>query len=268
MTFIDTHTHLYVTDFDTDRAEVVSRAREAGCSHILLPNINAASVQPMLAMCHEYPGLCFPMMGLHPEDVGPSWRQDLEEMHRRLLQPEHPYVGIGEVGLDFYWDRTYEREQQDALAMQVEWASDLDLPLMIHCRSAYNELLHLLAGYEGRGVFHCFGSSAQVAHDLLRHEGFMLGIGGILTFKKSHLPQVLADEVPLSRIVLETDAPYLAPTPHRGQRNETAYIAHIVQCLADIYHTTPDEVATVTTQNALKTFPRIAAQHIEIEKSS
>lgn len=257
--FIDTHTHIYTEEFTTDRHEVVKRAVAAGAKFIMLPNIDEASIPQMEALCHEFSGLCLPMMGLHPTelpvgDVTPL----LDKMERLIAENPGRYVAVGEVGLDFYWDRSREAEQIAAFERQIGWAEKYNLPLMIHSRSAHRELVNALLPHASKlkaGVFHCFSGSKEEAEELLkRFPQFMLGIGGVLTFKKCKLPETLKEVVPLSRIVLETDAPYLAPTPHRGKRNEPAYIPLVIDYLANIYGTSPEEVAQITTQNAIATF--------------
>ena len=233
---IDTHSHIYGPEFSEDRDAVVGRARENGVEAILLPNINAESVSPMLELCQQYPGYCFPMMGLHPEDVKEDFRARLDEMEILLNQP-HPYIAIGEVGLDFYWDDTYREQQLEALERQVCWARNFDMPLVIHCRSAHRELVEVLERHRTEnlsGIFHCFGGTREEAEELLSFDGFVLGIGGVLTYKKSTLPEVL-NSVPLERIVLETDSPYLAPVPYRGKRNESAYVVYVAQRMAEVY---------------------------------
>ena len=232
---IDTHSHIYDPEFDADRDLVVERARAVGVEKILLPNINLSTIDPMLALCRHYPDFCYPMMGLHPEDVKDDYKQVLAKMHDMLLVSDLPYVAVGEVGLDFYWDETYRKEQLDAFVQQVEWAIELDFPLMIHTRKAHREVVDIMKMYRSkqpRGVFHCFGGSLSQAKELLKFEGFALGIGGILTYKKSTLPEVVRS-VPLERLVLETDSPYLAPVPHRGRRNESAYIHETLLRLAE-----------------------------------
>lgn len=253
---IDTHSHIYVEEFADDVDEVVSRAQQAGVEKILLPNINRESIEPMLALCHRYPGYLYPMMGLHPEDVKEDWEQLLSEMETMLQQPGNPFVAVGEVGLDFYWDKTFCEEQKKAFDAQIQWAVRYGLPLMIHCRDAHDELLEALAPYKGtglKGVFHCFGGTPEQAHALLEHEGFVLGIGGVLTFKKSPLPAVLV-ETSLDRIVVETDAPYLAPVPYRGKRNESAYCVEVFKKLAELYQVTPQEVSIRTNMNVRRIF--------------
>ena len=267
---IDTHSHLYTEDFADDIDDVMARAREAGVEKVFLPNINAATVEPMIALVNRYSGFCYPMIGLHPEDLDDDWRDVLTEMEPHLSRPNNPFIGVGEVGLDYYWDRSRYEEQQEAFAIQVGWALRYGLPLMVHTRSAHREMVDVLksaiahhrasnpsfSSGELTGVFHCFGGTAAEARELLEFEGFMLGIGGLLTFKKSQLPDVLRQTVPLSRIVVETDSPYLAPVPHRGKRNESAFVREVILKLADIYEVDALEVENVTTQNALHTFPK------------
>lgn len=257
--FIDTHTHIYTEEFADDRREVVERAVAAGAKFILLPNIDAASIQPMEELSLQFPGLCRPMMGLHPTELPEGDAAPLlDTMEQRIAERPGYYVAVGEVGLDFYWDRSREAEQIAAFERQIGWAEKYDLPLMIHSRSAHRELVNTLLPHATKlkaGVFHCFSGSKEEAEELLmRFPQFMLGIGGVLTFKKCKLPDTLREVVPLSRIVLETDAPYLAPTPHRGKRNEPAFIPLVINCLANIYGTSPEEVAQITTQNAIATF--------------
>ena len=233
--YIDTHTHIYLEEFDADRTEVVSRARAAGAEALFLPNIDAASVAPMLQLCEAYPGFCFPMLGLHPTELPPEPCPVLDEMER-MLASDGRFIAVGEVGLDFYWDDSRRDEQIEVFRRQVEWAVRFRLPLMIHCRSAHRELVDVLRPYAGQlsgGVFHCFG--------------------GDVTFKKSSLPSVLS-EVPLDRLVLETDAPYLAPVPHRGRRNEPAFIPLVIERLAAVYGVGPAEVTARTTATACRLF--------------
>lgn len=265
MIFIDTHSHLYCEEFTADIDAVIDRAKAAGVCKIFLPNINADSIAPMMALADKHPGFLYPMIGLHPEDLGQNWRDMLQEMEARLVAPGHPFIAVGEVGLDYYWDRSLYDEQQQAFAIQVGWALKYGLPLMIHVRKAHRELVNVLRGQLTAdkasaqtlaGVFHCFTGSAEEARELLRFDGFMLGIGGVLTFKNSKLPEVLRSTVPLERIVIETDAPYMAPVPYRGKRNESAFATAVVRRLAEIYDTTEEKVALQTTINALNTFPK------------
>jgi TatD DNase family protein len=266
-TYIDTHCHLDGEEFAEDRDEVVQRAREAGCTKIFLPAIDAKSCQTVLDTCCRYPDYCYPMLGLHPEEVKGDWREQLSAISRWLsadsqepkAQSQKP-IAIGEIGLDYYWSREFEKEQVEAFEEQVKWAIELQLPLMIHCRKAQNEMVAVLKRYARElpgGVFHCFTGNEQEARQLLEFDNFVLGIGGVLTFKKSHLPEVLPACVPLERIVLETDAPYMAPVPQRGKRNESAYIRHIITRLAEAYGISEEEVCQQTTANVAHLFPQV-----------
>ncbi len=252
--FVDTHAHLDGSEFAGDLDLVVDRARKAGVGRVLIPATDLRSVQSALRVCDRFPGYAYPMIGLHPEEVEAGWRETLGAIRQQFSDR---FIAIGEVGLDYYWSRDYAREQLEAFEAQVEWAIEVGRPLMIHCRKAQNEMVALLRHYEKElagGVFHCFTGNAHEAAELLRFERFALGIGGVLTFKKSHLPEVLPQSVPLSRIVLETDAPYMAPVPMRGQRNESAFVAHVLHKLAECYGVTDDEVATQTNQTVQRIF--------------
>lgn len=249
--FIDTHCHLDGEEFREDLDAVVIRAQEAGVAAIGIPGIDLKSCQTVIDLCHRYPGYCYPMLGLHPEEVRSDWREVLTAIYPVVRET----IAIGEVGLDFYWSREFEQEQLEAFEQQVRWSVELQLPLMIHCRKAQNEMVSILKRYKNDlpgGVFHCFTGNELEAKELLQFERFVLGIGGVLTFKKSHLPEVLPAVVPLDRIVLETDAPYMAPVPMRGQRNEPAFMAHVLHKLAEAYGVSEEEVAEKTTQNCKK----------------
>ena len=254
--FIDTHTHLDGTEFDADRDEVMERARAAGVSKVFLPAIDLKSVETVLAVSRKYEGYAYPMIGLHPEEVGADWENVLQRM-REYIVPAHPFIDIREVGLDFYWTRDNEREQLAAFERQVEWSVETRLPLMIHCRKAQNEMVAVMRRYQNElpgGVFHCFTGNEKEAEQLLDFQNFVLGIGGVLTFKKSHLPEVLPASVPLSRIVLETDSPYMAPEPKRGERNESAYVDFVLKRLAEAYGVEDEEVARQTNENVERVF--------------
>lgn len=259
-TFIDTHTHLDGEEFATDRPEVIARAKTAGVGSVFIPAINVKSVATVLDVCHRYPGYAYPMIGLHPEEVREDWADQLDTMQTMLdadRNGKQEFIAIGEVGLDYYWSREYEREQLLAFERQVQWAIEYRLPLMIHCRKGQNEMVKLLRKYEQElvgGVFHCFTGNQNEAQELLGFERFSLGIGGVLTFKSSHLRDDLPAVVPLSRIVLETDSPYMAPVPHRGKRNESAYVADVMRCLAASYGVSDDEVAQQTNRNVERIF--------------
>jgi TatD DNase family protein len=259
---IDTHSHLFVEEFDIDRNEVMNRAREIGITHIVMPNIDMESIASMLKVCAQYPGFCYPTIGLHPTEVKENYLQVLAQM-KSLLDTSvlhestpTPFVAIGEVGLDFYWDTTYKKEQQKALDEQISWALEYDLPIIIHSRDAFPDLYSLFSHYKGtslRGVFHSFTGTADEAHALLEFPGFVLGINGVSTFKKSSLPETLR-EIPLTRIVVETDSPYLAPTPFRGKRNESAYIERVVEKLSEIYNLSTDVVGSQVYDNSMALF--------------
>ena len=257
MNFIDTHTHLDGEEFDADRNLVIERAQEAGVSKVFVPAIDMKSVKTVLDTCQRYPGYAYPMIGLHPEEVRADWSSVLDEMHQ-MLKPGHPFIAIGEVGLDYYWSREFEHEQLQAFERQVEWSIETRLPLMIHCRKGQNEMVKLLNQYRDQlpgGVFHCFTGNEKEAEELLQVNNFVLGIGGVLTFKKSHLPEVLPAVVPLDRIVIETDSPYMAPVPMRGKRNESAYVKYVLERLALAYGVDDSEVAEATNANAERIFP-------------
>ena len=257
MNFIDTHTHLDGEEFREDLPEVVKRAQEAGVSKVFVPAIDLPSVQTVMEVCRQYPGYAYPMIGLHPEEVKSDWQQVLSEMKPLLESSDGEVIAIGEVGLDYYWSREFEQEQLAAFEEQVRWSVETRLPLMIHCRKAQNEMVTLLKRYKADlpgGVFHCFTGNAREAEELLQFDRFVLGIGGVLTFKKSHLPEVLPAVVPLDRIVLETDSPYMAPVPMRGKRNESAYVKYVLEKLAESYGVAPEVIAEATNANVERVF--------------
>ena len=259
----DTHSHIYAEEFDADRDDVVARAEQAGVRLILLPAIDKESYDRQEALAASRPDLFRQMMGLHPTSVGEDYRSDLELAHDKLFSNPNKYIGIGEVGLDFYWDTTYRRQQIEALELQTGWAKELGKPIVLHLRNgkdggadtdAYAEVFRLLerCAYRGRGIMHCFSGTmadAERAAEL----GFLIGIGGSLTYKKSTLPDIVR-ALPLENIVLETDSPYLAPVPYRGRRNESAYVSIVAQKVAEIKGISPDEVAAATTTNACQLF--------------
>ena len=264
LAFIDTHCHLDGEEFASDRDAVVARAREAGVTKVFVPGIDLKSCQTVMDVCRQYPDYCYPMLGLHPEEVRADWREVLDNIKRMIISlTSHlspltsSVIAIGEVGLDYYWSREFEQEQLEAFEEQVRWSVETRLPLMIHCRKAQNEMVAILKKYGDDlpgGVFHCFTGNEIEARDLLQFDRFVLGIGGVLTFKKSNLPQTLAVAVPLNRIVLETDAPYMAPVPHRGQRNEPAFVLEVLRKLAEVYGVSEEEVASITSHTANSVF--------------
>lgn len=253
-TLIDTHAHLYSPKFDHDRPAMVRRAIAAGITRMYLPNIDEESIEGMLALEALFPENCFAMMGLHPSSVQPdNWEKALQTVENLLGQ--RSWAGIGETGIDLYWDKTTLEIQQIAFARQIEWAKDLNRPIIIHSREANREALDLVkAGQDGRlrGIFHCFSGTLHEAQEMI-DLGFMLGVGGTLTYPKSDLPQILK-AVPLESIVLETDAPYLPPAPHRGKRNESAYIQLVAEMLSEVKVLPLGTIARVTTENALRMF--------------
>ena len=258
---IDTHAHLEGEEFADDLEQVVCRAQEAGVMKAFLPSIHLDSVEKILKVCNRFPRFAFPMVGLHPEEVKDDFREVLSIMKSRYLDcsalSSHPFIAIGEVGLDYYWSREFEKQQLEAFEEQVRWSVETQLPLVIHCRKAQNELVKILRKYDSNlpgGVFHCFTGNEIEARVLLSFERFVLGIGGVLTFKKSHLPEVLSNSVPLTRIVLETDSPYMAPVPHRGKRNESAYVVNVLDKLAEAYQMPREEVAMMTNENVNRVF--------------
>ena len=255
---IDTHIHLDDEKYVEDMDDVVARAREAGIDRMLVPGITLESVDSVLAVCQRFPGYAYPMIGLHPEEVRSDWREVLAAMEMRITPR---FIAIGEVGLDYYWSREFEKEQLEVFARQIEWSIDYHLPLVIHLRKAQNEAVRLMRTYQkdltAGGIFHCFSGNEHEAAELLSFDGFALGIGGIVTFKKATLPETLAKAVPLERIVLETDGPYMAPVPMRGQRNESAFIPHIAAKLAETYGVDIKTVDAVTTSTARGIFRKL-----------
>lgn len=250
---IDTHSHLDGEEFADDLPEVIQRAKDAQVEKILVPNVNLQGLPHLIEVCDAYPDYLYPMIGLHPEDVKDDYQTQLDQMFIFLKENPNRFCAIGEVGLDFYWDETYRNQQLDAFEQQIQWAKQFGKPLMIHARNAFEEIVEIMERHRDdqlEGVFHCFTGTEDEARKLLSFDGFKLGIGGVLTFKKSTLPEVLKNAVPLSRIVVETDSPYLAPVPHRGKRNESAFIIEIVRRLTEIYACNWVNIATETKKNA------------------
>jgi TatD DNase family protein len=254
MEFIDTHAHLYAEEFENDRHEMLQRAISGGVTKVILPAIDHKYHQAMISMAEKYPGILFPLMGLHPTSVGSDYKKELAIIETYLSKPTKFY-GIGEIGIDLYWDKTYYKEQLDAFTIQVKWAMELNMPIVIHTRNSFNEVfsaLEPLVTNSLKGIFHCFGGTVEEA-DKIKNIGFMMGIGGVVTFKNSFLPEVLK-KVELNHIVLETDSPYLAPVPFRGKRNESSYLKLIASQLASIYEVTIEEIASQTSENACAIF--------------
>lgn len=255
MSMIDTHSHIFEPDFTEDLPEVVARAKEVGVEKIFMPNIDDTTVEAMLAVCRRYPGYCYPMLGFHPTSVDADAMPKVKDM-KQLLVEGHPYIAVGEVGLDLYWDKTYLKEQQQVLDEQIQWALEWNLPLVIHCREAFPELFEVLEPYKEtalKGVFHSFTGTVDEAEELVSYTRFMIGVNGVVTYKKSTLPEALK-RIPMDRLVLETDSPYLPPVPFRGKRNESSYVKRVAQKLAELYDMEIGEVERKTTANALKVF--------------
>lgn len=253
MLLIDTHTHIYDADFDLDREEVVQRSLDAGVGMMLLPNVDASTIAPMLATHEKFLDCTRMMMGLQPEEVKGDYKQVLALMEKEL--EKNIFIGVGEVGLDFYWDTTFEKEQLDAFEVQLQWAKQLGLPLSIHCRNAFGFMARLLEKHQDgglHGVMHCFTGTEEEARVYLEL-GFHLGLGGVTTYKNCAVKDYLCN-IPLDRIVLETDAPYLSPVPHRGKRNEPAFMVATAQKIADIVQIPLEEIAETTTNNAKTLF--------------
>lgn len=253
MQLIDTHAHLYASQFDQDREVMLERAQQHGIEHFFLPNIDLESIDGMLALEAAHPDSCHAMMGLHPCSVNANYKADLKVIEEWLQK--RPFCAVGEIGLDYYWSKDFVTEQQAAFRLQSNWAKDLDVPIIIHARDSIDDLIKIVREEKTdnfRGIFHCFGGSLEQAQQII-DLGFLLGIGGVLTFKKAKLDEVL-QHIDLQHLVLETDAPYLAPTPYRGKRNESAYVEIIAEKLAEVKQVEVAEIARITSQNALQLF--------------
>ena len=249
---IDTHCHLYLEEFRQDSDEVIKRAIAAGVDRFYLPAVDSITTVDMLKLETQYPGVCIPMMGLHPCSVKDNYVAEMELVNSWLTNRK--FAAIGEIGLDFYWDKTFIKEQYYVFNRQIELAIQYDLPIVIHTRDAMAETIDVIKNYKGkaRGIFHCFGGSLEEANHII-DLGFYMGIGGVVTYKKSGLAEVIK-QIGLQNIVLETDSPYLTPVPFRGKRNESSYLKYIVEKIAEIKSLTVEEVATATSANALKVF--------------
>ena len=255
MSITDTHIHLYAEEYNADRDALIAAAQKSGVERFLLPNIDKDSIDGMIALCIQWPENIQPMFGLHPCSVKEDFEAQLEYIHDAYVNHKHNTVAIGEIGLDFYWDLTYKKEQELAFRKQVKWALEENLPIVIHSRNSTNELIEILREINNpdiHGVFHCFSGDLAQANEIIGL-GFHLGIGGVVTFKNSGLDKVVP-HLPLDRIVLETDGPYLAPVPHRGKRNEPAYLKLIAEKVATLKEITFEELTDITTHNASKLF--------------
>jgi TatD DNase family protein len=254
MHLTDTHTHLFLPEFDNDRDAMLARTFEKGVDRLYLPNIDADSVVAMLNMCDANPDKCFPMMGLHPCSVLEDYEKQLDWVKEWL--DKRKFAAVGEIGIDLYHDMKYKEEQKVAFQKQVQWAKEKSLPVVIHSRNSFNEVMEIIEEEKGerlKGIFHCFSGTLEDAKRVMALKTFKMGIGGTVTYKNSTLPQVLKD-VPLSYLVLETDSPYLTPVPFRGKRNESSYLYYVADKLSDIYQMSVEKIAEATTANALEIF--------------
>ena len=254
--FIDTHTHLYAEEFEQDRTEMIERALKSGIEKLFLPNIDVESIQPMLDLVEKYPTHFYPMMGLHPGYIKEDWESQLAQIETEFRNNSDKYIAIGEIGMDLYWDKTFVKEQAIAFERQVLLAKEFDLPIIIHAREAFDEsfeILDQLNDEKLKGIFHCFTGNLDQANHILNYGNFILGIGGVLTYKKAALDKVI-QHIDLQHLVLETDAPYLPPVPYRGKRNESSYLVHTAEKLADVHQVKLKEVERITTENALRLF--------------
>lgn len=253
MLLTDTHTHLYYETDDIKRAELIQRCKDSSVNRLFLPNVDAASVPMVFGLQDEYPDMCYPMLGLHPCDVKENWEQELEQI--RAFESDRKIYAIGEIGIDLYWDKTTLPQQILAFKKQIAWAKELKLPIVIHCRDAFDEVFNVLEEEKGEdlfGIFHCFTGNIEQAKRVIALN-FYLGIGGVVTYKNSGLDKVVAD-VDLKHIVLETDSPYLTPVPYRGKKNESSYIVYVAQKVAELHQTDIETVAAITTTNSRNVF--------------
>jgi len=260
MTLTDTHTHLYLKEFDHDRDRVIENAMQLGVKRFFLPNIDSSSIDDLLALTNAYPENCFPMMGLHPCSVKENFEEELALVEdwlssasaKATADKKSKFYAIGEIGIDLHWDKTFFKQQEAAFRKQIELAKKLKLPIVIHSRNSFDEIFNIIDDLNDddlKGIFHCFSGTPEQAEKIIAYGGFKLGIGGVVTFKNAGLDKIVS-QIDVKHIVLETDAPYLAPAPHRGKRNESAYLLHIAQKVADLYNISVEEIAEITTDNS------------------
>ena len=270
---IDTHCHIDEEAFEPDREEVIARQQQSGVQAMIVPGVNVASINSVMELCHAHPGYCYPALGLHPEDVKADWREQLATVEAAIRAHRDELVAVGEIGLDYYWDKTFKEEQKEVLRRQLLLARELNLPVILHNREATEDILSIvntiandqspITNNQLRGVFHCYSGSKETAEIILKM-GFYLGIGGVLTFKNSKLSETLKElnqssitnhQLPITnRLLLETDAPYMAPTPHRGERNESRFMALVAERLAQVLNVSVDEIIEATSANARQLF--------------
>lgn len=255
---IDTHTHLYLDEFGSEKTETVARALQAGVTRMIFPNVDLSTIRPMEELHAMFPSETYMAMGLHPTEIGENWESDLRIIHDELDANPSDYIAVGEIGIDLYWDKTFKEEQMKAFSIQVDWAIERNLPVIIHCRDGLSETLEVLSAkkVKPKAVFHSFGGSVEDVKAIREIGDFYFGINGIVTFKNSGLHEVLP-EIGIERIVLETDAPYLAPVPYRGKRNESAYIVKTAARVAEIMLMSVDDVSRMTSDNAMGLFDRM-----------
>ena len=261
MKLVDTHAHLYAEEFDTDQSEILQRAVEEGIEKIYLPAIDSSTHERMLTLENKFPAICKSMMGLHPCSVKENYQEELATAQTFFEQRK--FAAVGEIGLDFYWDRSFDAQQYDAFEKQLTWSAEYRLPVVIHSRESTRECVDVIRKFPAgslKGIFHCFSGTADLANEIISL-GFYLGIGGVVTYKNSGLQELLK-QVDLRHIVLETDAPYLSPVPFRGKRNESSYLKYVVAKLAEIYEVSTEEIARITTANAEKIFGSQVYNHI------
>ena len=254
---IDTHSHIYSEEFDSDRAEVIARAKAAGVTKIILPNVDSESLPRMLQLESEYPGYCFAAIGLHPTSVKENYAEELAIVKKELERRE--YIAIGEIGIDLYWDKSFLKEQIQVFAQQIEWALEYNLPVIIHVRDSFRETMDVLEQFRGKGlkgVFHSFTGTIDQAREIIEFGGFYIGINGIVTFKNSGLDAVV-EQIDAQYLLLETDAPYLTPTPFRGKRNESEHLTLIAAKLATIFNINFNQITEITTENTYKLFKKL-----------
>jgi TatD DNase family protein len=254
---IDTHTHLYSSQFSDDRSEEIDNCLKQNVGKLLLPNVDSKSIEGLHQLAKNYPGVCLPMMGVHPCSIQPdSWKEELNIAKSHLFAGTHNYVAVGEIGIDLHWDKTTLEIQKEAFAEQIQWAKELQLPIVIHARESFQEIFEVVDQYNDdklTGIFHCFTGGKEEADRIINYGGFLMGIGGVLTFKNSGIADVIS-KYDLKNFVLETDAPYLAPTPHRGKRNQSSYLPLIAEKMADVFGVSLPEVEEITSRNAMNLF--------------
>ncbi|NMA73166.1 MAG: TatD family hydrolase [Bacteroidales bacterium] len=259
MRVIDSHSHLYLEQFKSDLPEVIARAKGVGIEKILLPNVDDTTISSLLEMCSIWSDYCYPMMGLHPTSVKKDYLLKLKTVKKELDRNLDRYIGVGEIGLDFYWDKTFIREQKKALIEQLNWAVQYDLPVVIHCREAFSDIFEVLEEFKElplRGVFHSFTGTKEELLNALSYESFYIGINGIVTFKNASLSELIPF-IPTERLLLETDAPYLAPVPMRGKRNESSFLIHTLMKVASCYSIGVDDLGIITIKNTKRLFGKL-----------